>query len=142
DLGATTSGTLEVSGFTDTDVRASWATVSGHLIVSVVATLPTGKKAVSDSTLPLLSALATEVLAFTTPTFGSGGGATGGFATAFRLGERWAGGVAARYRWHAGYTPVAGGGRVEAGGEGRVRLGVEGPVGAGGGGYLRGAGGS
>src|SRR5207253_10809489 len=69
----------------------------------------------------------------------AGGGATGGFATAVRLGERWAGGVAASYRWHAGYTPVAGGGRLEPGGEGRVRLGVEGPVGARGGGYFRGA---
>jgi len=135
--GATTSGTLEVSGVTDTDVRASWATVSGHLIISVVATLPTGKKAVSDSTLPLLSALATELLAFTTPTFGSGGGATGGVATAFRLGERWAGGVAASYRWHASYTPIAGSGQLEPGGEGRMRLGVEGPFGRRG--YFRGA---
>src|SRR2546430_10131194 len=41
------------------------------------------------------------------------------------------------YRWHAGYTPVAGGGRLEPGGEGRVRLGVEGPDGARGGGYFR-----
>src|SRR3989475_8134161 len=135
--GATTSGTLEVSGFTDTDVRASWATVSGHLIISAVATLPTGRKAVSASTPPLLSALATELLAFTTPTFGSGGGATGGFATAFRLGERWAGGVAASFRWHASYTPIAGSGQLEPGGEGRMRLGVEGSVGRGG--YLRGA---
>ncbi len=137
--GATTSGNFRVSGFTDTDVRASWATGSGHLILAVAATLPTGQETVPDSTVPLLSALATELLAFTTPTLGSGGGATGGFATAFRLGERWAGGVAASYRWHAGYTPVAGGGRLEPGGEGRVRLGVEGPVGARGGGYFRGA---
>ena len=137
--GVTTSGTFGVSGLTDTDVRASWTTVSGHLIISVAGTLPTGQKTVSDSTVPLLSALATDLLAFTTPTLGSGGGATGGFATAFRLGERWAGGVAASYRWHAGYTPVSGGGRLEPGGEGRVRLGVEGPLGADGGGYFRGA---
>jgi len=137
--GATTSGTFHVSGFTDTDVRASWATVSGHLIISVAGTLPTGLATVPDSTVPLLSALATDLLAFTTPTLGTGGGATGGFATAVRLGERWAGGVAASYRWHAGYTPVSGGGRLEPGGEVRVRLGVEGPLGAGGGGYLRAA---
>src|SRR5439155_7388540 len=87
--------------------------------------------------LPLLSALATELLAFTTPTFGSGGGATGGVATAFRLGERWAGGVAASYRWHASYTPIAGSGQLEPGGEGRMRLGVEGPFGRRG--YFRGA---
>ena len=137
--GATTSGTFLVSGLTDTDVRASWATVSGHLIISVAGTLPTGQATVSDSSVPLLSALATDLLAFTTPTLGTGGGATGGFATAFPLGERWAGGVAGSYRWHAGYTPVSGGGRLEPGGEGRVRIGVEGPLGAGGGGYVRAA---
>ena len=136
---ATTSGTLEVSGATDTDVRLSWAAVSGRLIVSVAGTLPTGKKAVDTSSVPLLSALATEVLNFTTPSFGTGGGVTGGFATAFKLGERWAAGVGGSYRWHARYTPVAGGGDLEPGGEGRVRLGAEGTVGGGGRGYFRGA---
>jgi hypothetical protein len=133
----TTSGALEVSGPTDTDVRVSWAAVSGQLIVSVVGTLPTGTRAVDTSSVPLLSALATEVLNFTTPSFGTGGGVTGGFATAFKLGERWAAGVGGSYRWHARYTPVAGGGDLEPGGEGRVRLGAEGPVG--GRGYFRGA---
>ncbi len=134
--GATTSGTMEISGFTDTDVRATFAAVSGHLVLSVAGTLPTGKKTVPDSTVPLLSALATDVLAFTTPTFGSGGGVTGGFATAVRLGEGWAGGFGGSYRWHASYTPVTGTGELQPGGEGRVRLGVEGPVGSG---YFRGA---
>ncbi len=134
---ATTSGNLEVSGATDTDVRLSWAAVSGHLIASVAGTLPTGKKEVAPSSVPLLSALATEVLGFTTPSFGTGGGVTGGFATAFKLGERWAAGVGGSYRWRAGYAPVAGSGDLEPGGEGRARLGVEGPVG--GGGYFRGA---
>src|SRR5207302_347568 len=64
--GATTSGTFLLSGLTDTDVRASWATVSGHLIISVAGTLPTGQATVSDSSVPLLSALATDLLAFTT----------------------------------------------------------------------------
>ena len=134
---ATSSGTLEVSGPTDTDVRMSWAAVSGRLIVSVAGTLPTGKKSLDTSSVPLLSALATEVLNFTTPSFGTGGGVTGGFATAFKLGERWAAGVGGSYRWRAPYTPVAGSGDLEPGGEGRVRIGVEGPLG--GGGYLRGA---
>ena len=134
---ATTSGTLEVSGATDTDVRMSWAGASGHVIVSVAGTLPTGKKPVDSSAVPLLSALATELLNFTTPSFGTGGGVTGGFATAVKLGERWAGGVGGSYRWRARYTPVAGSGDLAPGGEGRVRLGAEGPVG--GRGYFRGA---
>jgi hypothetical protein len=134
---ATTSGSLAVSGATDTDVRVSWSGVSGHLIVSVAGTLPTGRTAVDTPSVPLLSALATEVLNFTTASFGTGGGVTGGFATAVTLGERWAGGVGGSYRWRGSYTPVAGGGELAPGGEGRVRLGAEGPVG--GGGYFRGA---
>ncbi len=135
----TTSGTIEIAGPTDTDVRLSWAPVSGRLIVSVAGTLPTGKKAVDTSSVPLLSALATEVLNFTTTSFGTGGGVTGGFATAFAVGERWAAGVGGSYRWHARYTPVAGSGALEPGGEGRLRLGAEGPVGGRGRGYFRGA---
>jgi len=134
---ATTSGPLELSGFTDADVRASVAAVPGHLVLSVVGTLPTGKKTVDSTTVPILSALATDLLDFTTPTFGSGGGLTGGFAYAVKLGARWAGGLGASYRWHASYTPLAGSGDLEPGGEGRVRVGVEGPLGSGG--YYRGA---
>lgn len=136
---ATTNGPLEISGFTDTDIRASWAAVSGHLVLSVAGSLPTGKQTVPAATLPLLSALATDLFDFTTPSFGSGGGVTSGFATAFKLGERWAGGVGGSFRWHATYTPFSGSGQLEPGSEGRMRLGIEGPVGAGGGGYFRGA---
>src|SRR5207247_7727897 len=106
-------------------------------IAAEPATLPTVKRTVHTSSGPLLSALSTEVLNFTTPSFGTGGGVTGGFATAFKLGERWAVGVGGSYRWYARYTPVAGGGDLEPGGEGRVRVGAEGRVG--GRGYFRGA---
>jgi hypothetical protein len=132
-----TSGTLEISGLTDTDLRATWAAVPGHLVLVLAAALPTGRREVPASAVPLLSALATDLLGFTTSSFGSGGGVASGFATAIGLGPRWAGGVAASYRWHASYTPVAGGGTLAPGGEGRVRVGVEGPVWRGG--YLRGA---
>jgi hypothetical protein len=133
----TTSGSLELSGATDTDVRASWTAVPSHLILTVAGTLPTGTKAVSDSSVPLLSALATELFGFTTSRFGTGGGVTGGFGTAFKVGDRWALGVGGSYRWYARYTAVAGGGALEPGSEGRARFGLEGPIG--GGGYLRGA---
>src|SRR5207245_2475844 len=114
-----------------------WAAAACRVIVSAAGTLPTGKKGVDSSSVPLLSALATEVLNFTTPSFGTGGGVTGGFATAFKLGERWAAGVGGSYRRYGRYTPVAGGGALEPGGEGRVRIGAEGPVGDRG--YFRGA---
>ena len=134
---ATTSGTLEVSGATDTDVRASWAAVPGHMVVTLVGTLPSGKRAVDSSAVPLLSALATELLSFTTPGFVTGSGVTGGLATAFKVGERWSAGVGGSYRWRDSYTAVAGKGDVEPGGEGRLRFGLEGPIGSGS--YFRGA---
>jgi len=134
---ATTSGPLEISGATDTDVRATWAAVSGRMVVSLAGTLPTGKQEVPVSSVPLLSALATELFRFTTPSFGGSSGVTGGVATAFKLGERWAAGIGGSYRWRAAYTPVAGSGDLEPGAEVRVRLGVEGPLAAGGRGYFR-----
>ena len=90
-----------------------------------------------DTTIPLFGATATDLLAFTTPGFGSGGGVSAGFATAFKMGSDWAVGTGASYRYGMSYTPVKGGGELAPGGEIRARLGIEGPFG--GGKYFRGA---
>ena len=126
---------VSISGLTDTDVRASIALMPGRLILSLVGTLPTGRQTVPDSTLPLFGALATDLLDFTTPSFGSGGAVTAGFATAARWGSNWAVGGGASYRYSGGFTPVSGGGELKPGSEGRARLGIEGPLA--GGKYLR-----
>ena len=129
--------TIEHSGLIDTDVRATVGVMPGRLLLTLVGTLPTGAAEVPDTTIPLFGATATDLLAFTTPGFGSGGGLSTGFASAFKVGQNWAVGTGASYRYGASYTPVAGGGEMSPGGEVRARVGVEGPFG--GGKYFRGA---
>jgi hypothetical protein len=133
----TNGNTLEYSGPIDTDVRATIGVIPGRLVFTLVGTLPTGAKAVSDTTIPLFGATATDLLGFTTPGFGSGGGISAGFASAFKLRGSWAVGTGASYRYGATYTPVEGGGELIPGGEVRARFGIEGPFG--GGKYFRGA---
>ena len=131
--------TIEHSGFVDTDVRATLSVVPGRLLLNVVGTLPTGVATVSDTTIPLFGATATDLLAFTTPSFGAGGAVSAGFASAFRMGSNWAIGTAGSYRASGSYVPVRGGNTLAPGGEIRARLGIEGPFGEGGGKYFRGA---
>jgi len=123
-----------MSGLTDTDVRATLAIVPGRLLVTFVGTLPTGTKALPDTTLPLFSILATDLFDFTTPSFGSGGGVTRGIATATRWGS-WAVGGGASLRYSGSYEAVEGGGELKPGNEARARIGAEGPLG--GGNYMR-----
>lgn len=129
--------TIEHSGFVDTDVRATVGVVPGRLLLNFVATLPTGVATVSDTTIPLFGATATDLLAFTTPSFGAGGAVSTGFATAFPVGSSWALGAGGSYRAAASYVPVTGGNNLAPGGEVRARLGIEGPFGDGK--YFRGA---
>jgi hypothetical protein len=124
----TVGGDIDASGLVDTDVRAAVTVVPGRLIATLVATLPTGLGTVSDTTLPLYGATATDLFGFTVPQLGGGGGLTGGFAGAFPLGRDWAVGVGASVRYGAAYVPVEGGGELSPGGEGRVRVGIEGPL--------------
>lgn len=130
-------GTLDHSGFVDTDVRATVGVIPGRVVFNLVGTIPTGATTVPDTTIPLFGATATDLLGFTTPGFGSGGGVSAGFASAFKMGDSWAIGTGASYRYGASYTPVQGGGTLTPGGEVRARFGIEGPFG--GGKYFRGA---
>jgi hypothetical protein len=129
--------TVDHSGLVDTDIRATIGIVPGKLLLNIVGTIPTGAKTVPDTTIPLFGATATDLLGFTTPSFGSGGGMSAGFASAFKLSSNWAVGAGASYRYGASYTPVSGGNEMSPGGEIRARLGIEGPFG--GGKYFRGA---
>ena len=123
-------GKVEYSGLVDTDLRATIGAIPGKLVFNIIGTLPTGAKAVADTTIPLFGATATDLFGFTTPSFGSGGGVSAGFASAFRMGTSWAFGTGVSYRQGMSYTPVAGGTEMAPGGEIRARLGVEGPFGA------------
>lgn len=129
--------TVDHSGLVDTDIRATIGVIPGKLLLNIVETIPTGARTVTDTTIPLFGAAATDLLGFTTPSFGSGGGMSAGFASAFKMGSNWAIGAGASYRYGASYTPVRGGQEMSPGGEIRARLGIEGPFG--GGKYFRGA---
>lgn len=133
----TGGNTIDHSGLVDTDIRATIGVIPGRLLLTLSGTLPTGAAEVPDTTIPLFGATATDLLGFMTPGFGSGGGVSTGFASAFKVGQNWAVGTGASYRYGASYTPVAGGSELSPGGEVRARLGVEGPFG--GGKYFRGA---
>jgi len=130
-------GTVTHSGFVDTDLRATFSVVPGKVVLNLVGTIPTGATAVPDTTIPLFGATATDLLGFTTPSFGSGGGVSAGFASAFKMGTNWAVGTGVSYRYGASYVPVKNGSEMSPGGEIRGRLGLEGPFG--GGKYFRGA---
>ena len=130
-------GKIDHSGLVDTDLRATIGVIPGKLLLNLVGTIPTGATAVPDTTIPLFGATATDLLGFTTPGFGSGGGFSAGFASAFKMGTSWAVGTGASYRYGMSYTPVKGGTEMSPGGEIRARLGIEGPFG--GGKYFRGA---
>lgn len=129
--------TIDHSGLIDTDIRVTASLMPGRLLFTLVGTLPTGAAEVPDTTIPLFGATATDLLGFTTPGFGSGGGVSAGLASAFKLGQNWAVGTGASYRQGSSYTPVAGGSEMSPGGEVRARVGIEGPFG--GGKYFRGA---
>lgn len=132
------AGTIDHSGLIDTDLRMTITVVPGKLVLNLVGTLPTGATAVPDTTIPLFGATATDLLGFTTPSFGSGGGVSAGFASAFKMGTNWAVGTGASYRYGMSYKPLKGDGtELSPGGEMRARLGIEGPFG--GGKYFRGA---
>ncbi len=134
---AADGSTIDHSGLVDTDLRASFGIIPGRLIFNVAGKVPTGATTVPDTTIPLFGATATDLLGFTTPSFGSGGGISAGFASAIRMGSDWAVGTGASYRYGASYTPVRDSGTLTPGGEVRLRVGLEGPFGHGK--YFRGA---
>ncbi len=131
------SGSITHAGLVDTDVRASYSVIPGKLLFNVVGTIPTGATAVADTTIPLFGATGTHLFGFTTPSFGSGGAVSAGFSSALEMGQNWAVGAGASYRYAARYVPVQGGDEMSPGGELRARIGIEGPFG--GGKYFRGA---
>src|SRR5437899_648132 len=93
--------------------------------------LPGVLAAQAATTIAWFGATGTHLLGFTTPSFGSGGAISGGFASAVTMGENWAVGMGASYRYAASYVPVQGGDEMSPGGEVRARLGIEGPFGGG-----------
>jgi len=71
-----------VSGMLDTEMRLSYNVVPGRLILLATGTIPSGMKTLAQDELFLLGPLSSDIIGFSAPTLGSGGGVGGGFAFA------------------------------------------------------------
>ncbi|MFQ5549737.1 MAG: hypothetical protein ACE5FJ_00695, partial [Gemmatimonadales bacterium] len=76
----------ELSGLTDTEVRASYTLGQELAVLSVVASLPTGEGSVTANKLTVLGSVASDFLPVPVPTYGTGATLTGGVAVARSIG--------------------------------------------------------
>lgn len=116
-----------LSGFTDTQIRASYVFGKDAVVTTLLVNLPTGEK--SDTSFAFGS-IASNFLLFPVNSYRNGASATGGIAAAFQLGG-WNLGAASSMRVNAEYEPFKSvGGKYKPGVEGRFRLGVDRLVGS------------
>ncbi len=126
-LGPADSAGLEVSGMTDTQVRASYVFGADLLVASLVLNLPTGRSKASPEDFPVLGGISSAFLPFPVGAYGSGFSATSGLAVAVPAGL-WNVGLAGSVRWTGEYTPYVdqnGSFTYRPGLEGRIRAGVD-----------------
>ncbi len=117
-----------VSGVLDTEVRLGVNVVPGKLIAIATGIIPTGVTTVNREQLAVLGAIASDVIGFSAPTVGSGGGIGGGLAGAVPLGN-FALGLGTTVRLPLGYRPISEtDDQLKSGMEFRVRAGLEGPL--------------
>jgi len=120
-----------VSGFGDTQVRAVYQIVPDALVLTLGANLPTGKTKLTDDELIAAGVVASELIPFPVPSFGSGANATTGIAAAVPF-AGWALGVGGSYRLSGSYTPVASrDSAYKPGSELRLRIGADRVIGQG-----------
>lgn len=121
----------EISGLTDTQVRASYVFAQDQVVATLVANLATGAQ--TEANLPDLQAagaISSSFLLFPVNSYTNGASLTGGLAFAFQAGS-WNLGLSAGARVSGEYEPYAGTGvTYQPGVEGRLRLGVDRLVGS------------
>ncbi|MGH7676123.1 MAG: hypothetical protein ACREMV_12705 [Gemmatimonadales bacterium] len=117
----TTGGPTDVTGFTDTQLRAVYTLSRDRAAVSLALNLPTGSASLSGNELQVSGAVASNFLSFPVSNFGTGFGVTGGMAYARALGD-WNLGLSGSVRYLGSYEPFTGDTAVyEPGLEYRVR---------------------
>jgi hypothetical protein len=130
--GATT--TSDISGLTDTQVRANYTLGNDFVVLTGGVNLPTGKSTVTAREQLAASLIGSDFLAFPISNMGTGFGFTGGLAIARPLGD-WNAGGGVSVRRSSQYDPfdAAGGTALhyQPGNEYRARLGVDRAVGTG-----------
>ncbi|MDE3151868.1 MAG: hypothetical protein KGL93_06425 [Gemmatimonadota bacterium] len=130
--GATT--TSELSGLTDTQIRANYTIGTDFVVLTAGVNLPTGKSTALPDQQEAATRIASDFLVFPITGFGTGAGGTGGIAMARPLGD-WNVGLGLAMRHSVAYDPFqqADGSRLhfQPGNEYRARVGVDRPYGIG-----------
>lgn len=130
----TTTTTSELSGLTDTQVRANYRLFEDAMVLTAGVSLPTGSATVKPGELDAATRIGSDFLTFPISGFGSGFGITGGLAVAKPAGA-WNLGFAASMRHASEYEPFEDASGVatkfQPGTEIRTRLGVDRPIGTG-----------
>lgn len=120
---------LELTGLVDTEARLVLGVVPDRLSVLLTAVLPTGTESLELDESPILTALSSQVVGFSTTSLGSGGRAGVGLVASLPAGDM-AVGLAGSYTHSLAYGPVVGQpGEWRPGGQIRLRAGLEGAVG-------------
>lgn len=126
-------GYRRVTGFTDTQARATWAIGRDLGVASVVLNLPTGLDRMAPADFDVLGAVASPFLGFPVNAYANGGSVTAALALAAPV-AGWSFGIAGSVRANRTFTPVvdpvAGPLNYRAGVEGRLRLGADRLVGS------------
>ena len=124
----------EMSGLTDTQVRANYVFGQDFVVLTLGVNAPTGSATVDADELDAATRIGSDFLMFPISGFGSGFGLTGGVAVARPLGS-WNVGFGASVRHSSEYEPFrdpAGTAqKFQPGPEYRARLGIDHPFGTG-----------
>ena len=132
--GTTTTSTSEISGLTDTQIRASYAFGQDFIVLTVGANLPTGSATVDADQINAATRIGSDFLMFPISGFGSGLGFTGGVAMAKPVGS-WNFGFGTSVRYSGEFEPfrdaTGTATKFTPGPEYRARLGADMPYGTG-----------
>ena len=131
---AGTSETSDISGLTDTQVRANYTFGSDFAVLTGGLNLPTGQSTVRVNQQLAANLIGSDFLSFPISNMGTGFGATAGVAVARPLGE-WNVGAGVSLRRSSQYDPFDAAGapalHYQPGNEYRARVGVDRGVGVG-----------
>ena len=132
--GALATRESDLSGLTDTQLRANYSIGQDFLVLTAGLNLPTGSATVAPEEIAAATIIGSDFLTFPISGFGSGLGMTGGFALARPLGA-WNVGFGASLRYAGSYEPFDDGSgaptKFQPGPEYRVRAGIDHPYRAG-----------
>ncbi len=124
----------DLSGLTDTQLRANYSLGQDFVVLTAGLNLPTGSATVSPAELDAATRIGSDFLSFPISGFGSGLGMTGGFAIARPAGA-WNLGLAASMRRASEFEPfkdaTGAATKFQPGAEVRTRVGVDHPFGTG-----------